>query len=31
MIDTSADSIRLFAILVLGIVWVYIFNYPTQD
>ena len=31
MIDTSADSIRLFAILILAIVWVYIFNHPTQD
>ena len=26
MIDTSPDSIRTFAIVVLGIVWFYLFN-----
>ena len=26
MIDTSPDSIRLFAILIMGLVWIYIFN-----
>ncbi len=26
MIDTSPDSIRMFAIIVLGVVWFYILN-----
>ena len=26
MIDTSPDSIRLFAIIVLGVVWFYLLN-----
>jgi len=26
MIDTSPSSIRVFAIIVLGIVWLYLFN-----
>ena len=31
MIDTSPSSIRLFAILVMGLVWIYIFNHPSED
>ena len=31
MIDTSPSSIRLFAVLVLGIAWVYIHNHPPED
>tara|TARA_B100001996_G_C18308122_1_gene457437 strand:- start:95 stop:202 length:108 start_codon:yes stop_codon:yes gene_type:complete len=26
MIDTSPDSIRLFAIIVLGVIWFYLLN-----
>jgi len=31
MIDTSPSSIRLFVILVLGIVWIWILNHPPKD
>ena len=31
MIDTSPGSIRIFFIIVLSIVWVYILNHPTTD
>jgi len=31
MIDTSPDSIRIFAIIVLGAVWVWILNHPTEE
>ena len=31
MIDTSPGSIRIFFIIVLSIVWVYILNNPTTD
>ena len=30
-IDTSPSSIRMFVIIVLSIVWVYILNYPVSD
>jgi len=30
MIDTSPDSIRLFAVIVLGLIWVWVFNQPTE-
>jgi len=30
-IDTSPSSIRMFAIIVLSIVWVYILNHPVSD
>jgi len=31
MIDTSPSSIRMFLILVMGIMWVYILNHPVED
>tara|TARA_R100000781_G_C3999381_1_gene99716 strand:- start:360 stop:461 length:102 start_codon:yes stop_codon:yes gene_type:complete len=31
MIDTSPSSIRLFAIMVMGLVWIYILNHPSKD
>ena len=31
MIDTSPSSIRLFVILILGVVWIYILNHPPED
>ena len=31
MIDTSPSSIRLFVILILGVVWIYILNHPSED
>lgn len=30
-IDTSPTSIRMFAILILGVVWFYILNHPPQE
>ena len=30
MIDTSPESIRIFAIIVLGIVWLWVLNTPTS-
>jgi len=31
MIDTSLDSIRVFAIMVLGIVWLWLLNHPEEN
>ncbi len=31
MIDTSPSSLRMFAILVMGLVWVYIFLHPPEE
>jgi len=31
MIDTSPDSIRIFVIIVLGIVWFYLLNQQLRD
>ena len=31
MIVVNAENIRLFAIMVLAIVWVFILNLPTKD
>jgi len=31
MIDTSPDSIRMFAIIVLGLIWIYILNHPVDE
>ncbi len=30
-IDTSPSSLRTFAILVMGLVWVYIFFHPPEE
>jgi hypothetical protein len=30
-IDTSPSSIRMFAIIILGVVWFYILNHPVKD
>ncbi len=30
-IDTSPSSIRLFVIMILGIVWIYILNHPPEN
>ncbi len=30
-IDTSPSSIRMFAIIILGVVWFYILNHPAED
>ncbi len=30
-IDTSPSSIRTLAIIILGLVWVYIFSHPDED
>ncbi len=30
-IDTSPSSIRMFAILILVVVWFYILNHPSED
>ena len=30
-IDTSPSSIRTFAIIVLGLIWVYIFSHPDDE
>ena len=30
-IDTSPSSLRMFAILILGVVWFYILNHPVND
>jgi hypothetical protein len=31
MIDTSPDSIRIFAIIILTLLWIWVFNYPVKD
>jgi len=31
MIDTSPDSIRLFAIIILSVVWFWVLNHPAKD
>ena len=31
MIDTSPDSIRLFAIIVLGVIWFYLLNQQLKE
>ena len=31
MIDTSADSIRVFAIMILAVVWFYLLNQHIRD
>ncbi len=31
MIDTSPDSIRIFAIIILGVVWFYLLNQHIRD
>ena len=31
MIDTSPESIRLFVIIVLGVVWVWVLNHPIEE
>ena len=31
MIDTSPSSLRMIAILILGVVWFYILNHPAED
>ena len=31
MIDTSPDSIRVFSIIVLGVVWFYLLNQHLRD
>ena len=31
MIDTSPDSIRTFAIIVLGVIWFYLLNQHIRD
>jgi len=31
MIDTSPSSLRLFAIIILGVLWIYILNHPADD
>jgi len=31
MIDTSPDSIRLFAIIILLVVWFWVLNHPAKD
>jgi len=31
MIDTSPDSIRMFAVIVLGLIWIYILNHPVDE
>tara|TARA_B100001113_G_scaffold254545_1_gene209943 strand:- start:231 stop:332 length:102 start_codon:yes stop_codon:yes gene_type:complete len=31
MIDTSPDSIRLFAIIILAVVWFWVLNHPAKD
>ena len=31
MIDTSPDSIRIFVIIVLGIVWLWLLNHPSEE
>ncbi len=31
MIDTSWSSIRIFIIIVLGVMWIYIFNHPPEE
>jgi len=30
-IDTSPSSIRLFTVLVLGLIWIYILCHPPED
>ena len=30
MIDTSPDSIRIFVIMVLVVVWIFVLNLPTK-
>ena len=30
-IDTSPSSLRMIAILILGVVWFYILNHPVKD
>jgi len=30
-IDTSPSSIRMFAILILGVIWFYILNHPGDE
>ena len=31
MIDTSPSSIRLFAIIVLAVIWFWVLNHPVED
>jgi len=31
MIDTSPSSIRIFFIIVLGIVWLWLLNHPSEE
>ncbi len=31
MIDTSPESIRIFAIIVLGVIWIWLLNHPPED